>query len=142
MDIKMTTANMNNDALSKLLLERGITPTQQRLEIASFLFKKQQYVSADQILTSIKQGQNPVSKATVYNTLGLFANKGLLREVIIDPNKVFYDTNTQHHHHFYNTNTCDLTDIDHNEININKLPQLPEGTDIQSVDVIIKVSNQ
>jgi|TARA_R110002074_G_scaffold170005_3_gene331954 Fur family iron response transcriptional regulator len=142
MDMKTAADNTNTQLFSNLLLERGITPTQQRLEIASFLFKKQQHVSADQILSNINQGQNPVSKATVYNTLGLFASKGLLREVIIDPSKVFYDTNTEHHHHFYNTNTCDLTDINHDEIHIDKLPGLPAGTNIQSVDVIIKVSNK
>ncbi|MDX2426871.1 MAG: transcriptional repressor [Cycloclasticus sp.] len=140
--MKTAADNTNTQLFSNLLLERGITPTQQRLEIASFLFKKQQHVSADQILSNINQGQNPVSKATVYNTLGLFASKGLLREVIIDPSKVFYDTNTEHHHHFYNTNTCDLTDINHDEIHIDKLPGLPAGTNIQSVDVIIKVSNK
>ncbi|PCI70934.1 MAG: transcriptional repressor [Piscirickettsiaceae bacterium] len=127
--------------VSQLLLERGITPTQQRLDIANFLFSKQQHVSADQVLSTVKQGDNPVSKATVYNTLGLFADKGLLREVIIDPNKVFYDTNTDHHHHFYNTSTSCLTDIDDSEIAISNIPTLPEGTNVQSVDVIIKVSN-
>lgn len=129
-------------SIDTLLIESGITPTQQRLEIARFLFGKQQHVSADQILNSINQGQHPVSKATVYNTLGLFASKGLLREVIIDPNKVFYDTNTEKHHHFYNTDTCDLTDINSDDITISQLPNLPKGTDIQSVDVIIKVKNQ
>jgi Fur family iron response transcriptional regulator len=128
--------------INQLLLEHGITPTQQRLDIANFLFSKQQHVSADQVLSTVKLGENPVSKATVYNTLGLFANKGLLREVIIDPSKVFYDTNTEHHHHFYNTSTSYLTDINDSEIVINNIPKLPAGTDIQSVDVIIKVSNK
>jgi len=125
-----------------LLREHDITPTQQRIEIANFLFKRQQHVSADQILSAINQGNHPVSKATVYNTLGLFARKGLLREVIIDPNKVFYDTNTKHHHHFYNTDTSALTDVKDGDISINNLPTLPSGTNFQSVDVIIKVNNQ
>ena len=125
-----------------MLLEQDITPTQQRIQIAEFLFKKQQHISADQILSNINKGESLVSKATVYNTLGLFAEKVLLREVIIDPNKVFYDTNTDHHHHFYNTHTSCLTDIDDAAITIGNIPKLPEGTDIQSVDVIIKVSNK
>jgi len=132
----------NKRPVKHLLREHGITPTQQRVEIANFLFKKQQHVCADQILSTIKQGQRPVSKATVYNTLGLFAKKGLLREVIIDPNKVFYDTNTEHHHHFYNTDTCTLTDVDKHDININHLPTLPTGTKIHCVDVIIKIGNE
>ena len=137
-----TTDKLRTESISKLLKDHGITPTQQRLEIAGFLFKKQQHVSADQILSSINQGQNSASKATIYNTLGLFANKGLLREVIIDPSKVFYDTNTEHHHHFYNTNSSALTDINNDDITINNLPELPVGTDIQSVDVIIKICNK
>jgi len=139
----MTMVNKTNIQSAKYLLrEHGITPTQQRIEIANFLFQKQQHVSADQILSNLNQGDQPVSKATVYNTLGLFANKGLLREVIIDPNKVFYDTNTKHHHHFYNTATSTLTDINNTDIIIDNLPQLPAGTDFQSVDVIIKVCNK
>jgi len=131
----------SQQSISQRLIEHGITPTQQRLEIARFLFKTQQHVSADQILSSINQAQTPVSKATVYNTLGLFAQKGLLREVIIDPGKVFYDTNTNHHHHFYNTSDSTLSDIAHNDLAISDLPNLPGGTEIQSVDVIIKVRN-
>ncbi len=132
----------NSQSVSHFLQENGITPTQQRIEIAQFLFKKQQHVSADQIISSLADSAIQVSKATVYNTLGLFANKDLLREVIIDPNKVFYDTNVEHHHHFYNTSTSALTDISQSDISIDKLPNLPEGTDIESVDVIIKVSNK
>ncbi len=132
----------NVQSVKYLLRAHGITPTQQRLQIANFLFGKQQHVSADQILSHVQQSNQPVSKATVYNTLGLFANKGLLREVIIDPNKVFYDTNTEHHHHFYNTDSNTLTDVNSSDININTLPALPSGTHFECVDVIIKVRNQ
>ena len=132
----------NVQSVKYLLREHGIAPTQQRLQIANFLFGKQQHVSADQILSHVQQSNQPVSKATVYNTLGLFANKGLLREVIIDPNKVFYDTNTEHHHHFYNTDSNTLTDVNSSDININTLPALPSGTHFECVDVIIKVRNQ
>lgn len=127
--------------LTVLLKKHGISPTCQRLEIAKFLFQKQQHVSADQILSNVNQQQAPVSKATVYNTLGLFASKGLLREVIVDPSKVFYDTNTSHHHHFYNTCNNELSDISNDEILIQNLPSLPEGTNIQSINVIIKINN-
>lgn len=137
-----STKKLSEQAIKDALIERDITPTQQRLIIAEFLFQRQQHVSADQIISSLNKTQDVVSKATVYNTLGLFANKGLLREVLIDPSKVFYDTNTEQHHHFYNTDTSCLTDIDNDAITINNLPDLPKGTDIQSVDVIIKVSNQ
>lgn len=140
MDMIESTTNINT--INDMLLAHDITPTQQRLEIACFLFKKQQHVSADQILLSINADTPHVSKATVYNTLRLFADKGLVKEVIIDPNKVFYDTNIHQHHHFYNVDSSTLIDIDNNDIAINKIPNLPEGTDVQSVEVIIKIKDR
>ncbi|MFN2310387.1 MAG: Fur family transcriptional regulator, partial [Gammaproteobacteria bacterium] len=83
------------------LRSHGITPTQQRVEIAQVLFARHQHLSADQVLTQVNAHDASVSKATVYNTLGLFAEKGLLREVIVDPAKVFYDSNLDPHHHLF-----------------------------------------
>ena len=80
-----------------------------------------------------------VSKATVYNTLGLFARKKILREVIIDPNRVFYDTNNSKHHHFYNVETGLLSDIDAQKIPVEQLPEAPGGTIVDGVEVIIRV---
>ena len=62
------------------------------------------------------------SLATVYNTLGLFASKGLIREVIVDPSKVFYDSNTKPHHHFFNVDTGLLRDFDSDAVQIEQLP--------------------
>ena len=83
-----------------------------------------------------------VSKATIYNTLGLFASKGLLREVIVDPSRVFYDSNTGHHHHFFNVDSGTLSDIQADQLPIGDLPSLPEGTEVDGVDVIVRVRNQ
>jgi Fur family iron response transcriptional regulator len=77
----------------------------------------------------------------VYNTLGLFALKGLVREVIVDPSRVFYDTNTGDHHHFYNIDSGELRDIKSTDIQINALPELPDGTSAEGVNVIIRISN-
>lgn len=125
------------------LIERlkaaGVTPTQQRVEIAAILFARDQHMSADQVLALVNNASPRVSKATVYNTLGLFAEKGLVREVIVDPTKVFYDSNTTNHHHFYNADTGDLMDIDPATIEIATLPTLPEGTVAEGVDVIIRI---
>ena len=122
------------------LREHGITPTQQRVEIAQILFARPQHLSAEQVLAVVNGvGDTTVSKATVYNTLGLFARKGLVREVIVDPSKVFYDSNTSEHHHFYNVDSGTLTDIDADQLNIASLPALPEGTMADGVDVIIRV---
>jgi Fur family iron response transcriptional regulator len=78
----------------------------------------------------------------VYNTLGLFARNGLVREVIVDPTRVFYDPNTDNHHHFYNMDTGELMDIDSSELRISELPELPEGTVAAGVDVIIRVRDE
>lgn len=126
-------------AVSELLLTHGIQPTQQRVQIARILFARAQHVCADQVLASINQAGLGVSKATVYNTLGLFAEKGLVREVIVDPNRVFYDSNTAEHHHFYNVDTGELTDIEAHQVSIESLPQLPSGTESDGVEVIIRV---
>ncbi len=125
-----------------LLGEHGIQPTLQRLEIAQTLFARDQHLSADEVLKMVNQGSTRVSKATVYNTLGLFAAKGLIREVIVDPSRVFYDPNTCDHHHFYNVDTGQLLDIDADQLALLNLPTLPEGTVADGVDVIIRIRNQ
>lgn len=124
-----------------LLKDAGITPTQQRIEIAQILFAQPQHLSAEQVLSQVNRDQALVSKATVYNTLGLFASKGLIREVIIDPSKVFYDSNTRPHHHFYNVDTGMLRDFDSETVQIEHLPSLPEGTVADGIDIIIRLRN-
>jgi len=129
----------SSDELSARLREYGILPTQQRLLIARVLFGSCRHFSADQVLREVNTDKDHVSKATVYNTLGLFASKGLIREVIVDPTRVFYDPNTRHHHHFYNVDTGELTDIDAADLAVSRVPDLPDGTVATGVDVIIRV---
>lgn len=124
-----------------LLRRHGINPTQQRLEIAQILLARPQHMSAEQVLSEVNQGQALVSKATVYNTLGLFARKGLVREVIVDPSKVFYDSNVSAHHHYFNVDTGELTDIPGHTMTLPGLPTPPEGTEAVAVDVIVRVRN-
>jgi Fur family iron response transcriptional regulator len=125
--------------IARILRDHDILPTQQRLMIARVLFERQQHYSADQVMASVNDGRDRVSKATVYNTLGLFARNGLVREVIVDPTRVFYDPNTSNHHHFYNVDTGELTDIDSTSMQIEELPELPAGTVAEGVDVIIRL---
>ena len=124
-----------------MLKRHDILPTQQRLMIARVLFDRRRHFSADQVMNLVNEGKDHVSKATVYNTLGLFARNGLVREVIVDPTRVFYDPNTSNHHHFYNIDTGELTDIDASSLDVNDLPALPAGTVAAGVDVIIRVRN-
>jgi Fur family iron response transcriptional regulator len=125
--------------ITTLLQSHGVKPTQQRLQIAEVLFARPQHMSADQVLEQVNQKHGYVSKATVYNTLGLFTRKGLVREVIIDPTKVFYDSTTHPHHHIYNVDTGMLMDLEREAINIMGLPTPPEGTVIDGVDVVVRV---
>jgi len=129
----------NRKSIIDRLKEAGVSPTQQRVEIAQILFAKPQHLSAEQVLVMVNAENSVVSKATVYNTLGLFASKGLINEVIVDPAKVFYDSNTTGHHHFYNVDSGELTDVDSNAINLENLPPLPEGTKAEAIDVIIRL---
>ena len=133
---------LNKTEVSALMLDNGITPTLQRVEIAQILFAKPQHLSAEDVLTMVNKTGVQVSKATVYNTLGLFAKEGLIREVIVDPTKVFYDPTTVPHHHFYNVDTGTLTDIDADTVVLGSLPELPAGTTAAGVDVIIRVRSE
>ena len=122
-----------------MLRESGITPTHQRIRIGEVLFSRKQHLSAEQVLVAVNQNDEEVSKATVYNTLGVFAQHGLIREVIVDPSKVFYDSNLSKHHHLYYSDSGELEDIANESVEISKLPELPDNLQIEDVDVIIRV---
>jgi len=129
----------NKEVIVQRLEACGIYPTPQRIKIAQVMLVRDQHMSADKVLQTVNMTESAVSKATVYNTLGLFANKGLIREVIVDPSKVFYDSNTSEHHHFYNVDTGELSDIPSEELLIDRLPEMPETTEFAGVDVIIRL---
>lgn len=131
--------SIDRQEIISLLRKHGITPTQQRIEIGCMLFGYNQHVSADQVLARLNGARYGVSKATVYNTLGLFAEKGLLREVVVDPTKLFFDTNLKPHHHLYHLESGILEDIDAADVSINRLPTLPDDIEVLGVDVIIRV---
>ena len=138
----MENFNRSRDEVIELLREHGVNPTSQRVEIAELLLTRPQHVSADQVLMSVNAGGSLVSKATVYNTLGLFAEKGLVREVIVDPSRVMYDSNTNAHHHFYNVDSGELMDIPGNNLELGNFPEMPAGTEMNGVDVIIRARNK
>ena len=132
----------NREDIIEKLKSSGVTPTTQRVEIAQILFARPQHLSAEQILKMVNKGSTTASKATIYNTLGLFAKKGLIREVIVDPSKIFYDSNVSRHFHFFNIDTCLLTDIPVDEIHIDRLPELPQGTESSGLEVIVRIKNR
>jgi len=124
--------------VGELLRRHGINPTHQRVEIAHVLFERRVHLSADQILALVNTRHAETSKATVYNTLKLFLDRKLIRELIVDPSKVFYDPNTSPHHHFYDTATGRLTDIPAEGVRVEGLPPLPPGTVAEGVDIIVR----
>ena len=117
----------------------GVLATPQRVEVAQVLLERPQHLSADQILERLRSAGSRVSKATVYNTLRLFGECGLVREITVDPTRKYYDSTTHPHHHFYNVDTGSLTDIPADSISISDLPELPEGTEQQGVEVLVRV---
>ncbi len=133
---------MDRQAATSLLREHGITPTQQRVEVAQYLFSQPRHVSAEQVMELVNDGRPRVSKATIYNTLNLFSRKGLVRQIIVDPTKMFYDSNVGKHHHFYNVDTGELTDVPPGTIEVDDLPELPAGTVAAGIDVIIRVRTE
>lgn len=136
----MNQSIVNRDQdLPAILRQHGINPTAQRIMIAEVLLSRCQHLSADQILTAVNEKRESVSKATVYNTLNLFTNKGLINPVIIDPNKVFYDSNINPHYHIYNEDSGELLDLDPASLEISGIPELPENTVECGIDVIVRV---
>ena len=125
-----------------MLQNYKISPTRQRVKIAEYLFQRPQHLSAEKILDGVTDVGNRVSRATVYNTMGLFADKGVVREVLIDRERVFYDSNPDIHQHLYNVDTGELTDVYNTEVNTVSQPELPEGLKVISTDVIYKVTSR
>jgi Fur family iron response transcriptional regulator len=133
---------ISTEAVSKRLLSKGVKPTKQRLEVGMLLLGEPQHLSADQILGSLRKSGSRISKATVYNTLNLFTNHGLLRELSVDSSRQLYDSTTHVHHHFYNVDTGELTDISKDDLVFSSLPELPEGTEAHDIEVIVRVRNK
>lgn len=119
----------------------GISPTSQRLAVAAVLLQKPQHLSAEQVISQLRAKGNTVSKATVYNSLNLFGERGLIRECLVDPERRIYDSTTSSHHHFYNADTGELSDIESDNIKVTGLPNLPKGTELESAELIIRVRN-
>lgn len=128
--------------IAGLLRRQGIQPTSQRLLITRLLFERCTHLSAEDVYRLVNAADRRVSKATVYNTLGLLTEKGVIREVIADPSRVFYDPNTSVHHHFYDVASGELTDIDAAQIQVTQLPPLPAGADLERVDVIVRLRRE
>ncbi len=125
-----------------MLRASGVYPTSQRMVVAKVLFAKHQHITADHLHEAMLQSGFRVSKATVYNTLKLFVEKGLLREIFIDSSRTYYDSNTSRHHHYYNMDTGDLGDLLEDQPYFPSEDDLPDGTSLENVDIVVRVRNQ
>ncbi|MBT8084263.1 MAG: transcriptional repressor [Woeseia sp.] len=132
---------MSREDILKKLTASGVLPTTQRMEVAEVLLDKPQHMSADQIIDVLQQRGRRVSKATVYNTLKLFSERGLVRELHVDASRKYYDSTTHPHHHFFHVDSGELQDIPAGEIEVRGLPPLPAGTEQEGVEVMIRLRN-
>ena len=128
----------------KKLRSSGLRPTKQRVEIAKFLFEREKTFhftveSLDKLLA--KKTSSKFALATIYNTVHAFKSAGHLSEVEVRGKKTYFDTNVSNHHHFYDSETAELIDIDENDIVIQKIPKAPDGKKIKNVEVFINLKN-
>lgn len=127
-------------AVKARLRTAGLRPTRQRMALGWLLFAKgDRHVSAEMLYEEAIRAREPLSLATVYNTLRQFSEAGLLRQVSVSGPKTFFDTNVSEHHHFYNEDDETVTDIAGSTIEVAGLPEAPEGMVISSVEVIVRL---
>ena len=120
----------------------GLRPTRARTRIGMMLLDKPKHLSAEQVHEKLKQKGYSISKATVYNTLNAFAEYGIVSEVKLDPSRTYYDSTTAPHHHFYNVDTGQLIDIASDDMSVENIPRLPDNTQIQELEIVVKISNK
>ncbi|SNS22516.1 iron response transcriptional regulator IrrA [Tropicimonas sediminicola] len=126
---------------SDWLARGGLRPTRQRVALAALLVGdgRNRHVTAESLFEATREAGEQVSLATVYNTLRAFCDAGLMREITVDGTKSYFDTCTEDHPHFYWEDSQRLTDAPSEELEIARLPQAPEGAEVASVDVVIRL---
>ena len=117
----------------------GIRPTAQRMRIATLLLSEPQHLSAEQILASLRSSGARVSKATVYNTLNLFASHGLIRQLSVDGARAWFDSNVDAHYHFHDVASGALIDVPVPDVEFSRLPPPPPGTEVDGIDLVIRL---
>jgi Fur family iron response transcriptional regulator len=121
------------------LSECGIRPTAQRVRIATLLLSAPQHLSAEQILAQLRVAGARVSKATVYNTLNLFASRGLIRQLSVDGSRAWFDSNVEPHYHFHDPSSGALIDVPVPAVEFSRLPPPPPGTEVAGIDLVIRL---
>ena len=134
--------NHNTEIVNKLRSSK-LRPTKQRIKIAEYLFNREKtfHFTVENLnkIINKKGSLEKISLATIYNTIEAFKKAGHLKEILTNNNTSYFDTNVSAHHHFYDDETNELTDIKFNEIEVAKLPHAPKGKRIKEVEVIISL---
>lgn len=135
-------ADRGGPSVRERLEAAGLRPTRQRVALAAALFRAGcRHVTAEALHSEVEAAGAPVSLATVYNTLRAFTDAGLVRQVAVDGARVFFDTNTDAHHHFLDEASGELTDIPADHVAITQLPPPPAGRAVARVDVVVRLSD-
>ncbi len=122
------------------LRNAGLRPTRQRLALAKLLFENgDRHITAEDLHSEARNAGVSVSLATVYNTLHQFTQTGLLREVVVESGRAYFDTNTTQHSHFFFEKSGRLIDIPADAIEISQLPSAPNGAEISGIDVTVRI---
>ncbi len=137
----MTDTQTQEDRGTQWLAGAGLRPTRQRMALAELLVGdgKDRHVTAESLFEAAAGAGEKVSLATVYNTLKAFCDAGLLREITVDGSKSYFDTNMSDHPHFYWEDESRLSDAPADQLEIARVPEAPEGAEIASVDVVIRL---
>lgn len=125
--------------LHQRLLGHGVRPTAQRLRIAALLLGSPQHLSAEQVLAGLRSQGMRVSKATIYNTLNLFAASGLIRQLSVGNDRCWFDSNTDAHYHFHDLDSGALMDVSLRDVEFQRLPEPPPGMQVDGIDLVIRL---
>lgn len=130
---------LSRDQIARELELHGLKATGQRVRVAEILMSHPTHMTAEQILAVVRRGGERISKATVYNTLKALAQRGMVRQINLDPERSVYDSTRIAHHHFHDLETGELFDIAPDDIAFSRFPALPEGMEAEAVEVVIRL---
>ena len=138
--------NHKNKLYAAKLRSSNLRPTKQRLEISQYLFDREKtfHFTVEDLgkVFNSKNSRNKISLATLYNTVHAFKKAGHLREVFINRDRSYFDTNVSSHHHFFDEQKNEVIDIDSNLVKVNRIPKPPLGKSVKNIEVIIKVESE
>ena len=134
----------NNSVFIEKLRSSGLRPTKQRIKICKLLFDRKQtfHFTINNLSKILKKDKSEkISLATIYNTVHSFKKKGYLKEISVNQNKSYFDTNTSNHHHFLDINTNELIDLKNEDVHKIKIKKRIPGKKINSIEVLVKIEN-